>query len=1063
MQQLQFTCKNYSSRLPIPLLGFAALLLISLATPTSSCTEQEKNSLLQFLSELSQDAGLAKLWKEDRDCCSWEGISCNRNKTVIEISLASRGLEGHISQSLGNLTGLQQVNLSYNSLSGGLPLGLVSSSSIIVLDVSFNQLTGELHEPTSSVPGQPLQVLNISSNLFSGQFTSTTWKGMQNLIALNASNNSFTGQIPSHFCNISPSFSVLELCYNKLSGSIPPGLGNCSKLRVLKAGHNYLSGTLPEELFKATLLEHLSFSSNGLQGILDSTHIVKLGKMAILDLGENKFSGMIPDSIGQLTRLQELHLDYNSMSGELPSTLSSCTNLITLDLKSNNFSGEINKVGFSNFPNLKTLDLMWNNFSGTIPESIYSCRNLIALRLSSNKFHGELSKGLGNLKSLSFLSLTNNSFSNLTNTLQILRSSDNLTTLLLGMNFMNETMPDNARFDGFESLRFLAIENCLLSGEIPFWISKLANLELLILQGNQLSGPIPAWINTLEYLFYLDISNNSLTGEIPTTLMKMPMLTSEKTAAHLDPRIFDLPVYEGQSRQYRIPIAFPKVLDLSTNKFTGVIPPDIGQLIALLSLDISFNNLTGPIPPSICNLTNLQMLDLSNNNLTGKIPAALENLHFLSAFNVSNNNLEGPIPTGRQFNTFQNSSFDGNPKLCGSMLVHRCNSAQAPPVSLRKRNKKQIFAIAFGVFFAGIAILLLLGRLLVLIRVNSLTSKNRRGHNQDIETTSINSSSEHELIMMPHGNSNEKKLTFSDIVTATNNFDKEHIIGCGGYGLVYKAELPDGCKLAIKKLNDDMCLMEREFTAEVEALSMAQHDHLVPLRGYCIQGNSRFLIYSFMENGSLDDWLHNRDDDASTFLDWPTRLRIAKGACYGLSYIHNTCKPHIVHRDIKSSNILLDKELKAYVADFGLSRLILPNKTHVTTELVGTLGYIPPEYAHGWVATLRGDIYSLGVVLLELLTGLRPVPVLSTSKELVPWVLEMRSQGKQTEVLDPTLRGTGHEEQMLKVLEIACKCVNYNSSMRPPITEVVSCLESINTGLQTQKSVTMQLTREYCS
>ncbi|RCV05447.1 hypothetical protein SETIT_1G085100v2 [Setaria italica] len=589
MQPLQFPYKNYSSRLPIPSLGFAALLLISLATLTSSCTEQEKNSLLQFVSGLSQDAGLAKLWQVDTDCCNWEGITCNGNKTVIDVSLASRGLEGHISQSLGNLTGLQQVNLSYNLLSGGLALELVSSSSIIVLDVSFNQLNGDLHEFPSSIPGRPLQVLNISSNLFTGQFTSTTWKGMQNLIALNASNNSFTGHIPSHFCNISPSFSVLELSYNKLSGSIPPGLGNCSKLRVLKAGHNYLSGTLPEELFKATLLEHLSFSSNGLQGILDSTHIVKLGKMAILDLGENKFSGMIPDSIGQLTRLQELHLEYSSMSGELPSTLSNCTDLITLDLKCNNFSGELNKVGFSNFPNLKTLDLMWNNFSGTIPESIYSCRNLIALRLSSNKFHGQLSKGLSNLKSLSFLSLTNN----------------------------------------------------------------------------------------------------------------------KKTAAHLDPRVFYLPVYSGPSLQRRIPIAFPKALYLSGNKFTGVIPPEIGHLKALISLDISFNNLTGPIPSSICNLTNLEVLDLSNNNLTGEIPAVLENLYFLAVFNVSNNNLQGPIPTGRQFNTFPNSSFAGNPRMCGPGLNHHCTSVEvglAPTGSRGLCGGDIVFAVSFSVFI-GVGVL----------------------------------------------------------------------------------------------------------------------------------------------------------------------------------------------------------------------------------------------------------------------------------------------------------------------------------------------------------------------
>jgi serine/threonine protein kinase len=301
---------------------------------------------------------------------------------------------------------------------------------------------------------------------------------------------------------------------------------------------------------------------------------------------------------------------------------------------------------------------------------------------------------------------------------------------------------------------------------------------------------------------------------------------------------------------------------------------------------------------------------------------------------------------------------------------------------------------------------------------------------------------------MPQGKEDENKLKFTDILKATNNFDKENVIGCGGYGLVYRAELPDGSKLAIKKLNSEMCLMEREFHAEVDTLSTAQHENLVPLWGYCILGNSRFLVYSYMENGSLDDWLHNRYDDASSFLDWPTRLKIAQGASLGLSYIHDVCSPQIVHRDIKSSNILLDKEFKAYVADFGLARLIRPNQTHVTTELAGTMGYIPPEYGQAWVATLRGDMYSFGVVLLELLTGMRPVPVLSTSKELVPWVLEMRSEGKQVEVLDPELRGTGYEEQMLKVLKAACKCVNHNQFIRPSIMEVVSCLASIDADLQ---------------
>ncbi|KAL5207121.1 hypothetical protein ABZP36_031556 [Zizania latifolia] len=709
MRPFHFPCSRSSSKLPTDLLGFALVLVLCVASSIGSCTDQEKSFLLQFLAGLSEDGGLAMSWQNDTDCCTWEGITCSTDMTITDVLLASKGLEGHISPSLANLPGLLRLNLSHNSLSGKLPLEeLVLSSSSIILDVSFNRLSGDLQELSAQTTIRPLQVLNISSNLFTGQFPSSIWGVMKNLVALNASNNSFTGHIPSNFCTNSPSFDLLELSYNQFSGSIPTGLGSCSKLRVLKAGHNNLSGTLPDELFNATSLEYLSFADNNLHGTLEGENVVKLSKLATLDLGDNKFCCEIPESIGQLKRLKELHLNHNKMYGSVPSTLANCTSLITIDLRSNNFSGELTNVNFSNLPNLNTLDLLQNNFSGKIPESIYSCSNLTALRLSSNKFHGQLSKGLGNLKSLSFLSLTNNGFTNIANALQILRSSNNLTTLLMGLNFRNERMPDDDSIDGFENLQVLSLSKCSLSGKIPRWLPKLSSLEVLLLDSNQLTGTIPDWISSLHFLFYLDISNNSLMGEIPTALVQMPMLMSEKAAAQWDPRAFELSIYTYLSLQYRMVSAFPKVLNLGSNELTGLIPPEIGQLKALLSLDLSFNKLSGDIPQSICNLTNLLILDLSSNNLTGTIPASVNNLNFLSKFNISNNDLEGPVPDAGQLSTFPSTSFDGNPRLCGPMLARHCGSAKTPFVSTKQTNDKAVsplaFMIPFGAFF-GLGVL----------------------------------------------------------------------------------------------------------------------------------------------------------------------------------------------------------------------------------------------------------------------------------------------------------------------------------------------------------------------
>ncbi|KAK1614947.1 hypothetical protein QYE76_020464 [Lolium multiflorum] len=518
---------------------------------------------------------------------------------ITNIFLAAKGLEGPISQSLGILAELQYLDLSHNSLYGALPLELVSSSSMIILDVSFNQLNGTLGGLSSSTPSWPLQVLNISSNLFIGEFPSSMWKTMANLVTLNASNNSFTGQIPTQLCNTSPFITVLDLSFNKFSGSIPPGLGDCSMLRELRAGYNNISGTLPDELFNVTSLEYLSFPNNGLGGVLDSARIVSLRNLVTLDLAENILSGKIPKSIGHLQRLEELHLNNNNMSGELPSTLSNCTNLITIDLKINHFSGELTKFNFSNLPNLRTLDLYLNDFNNTVPDSIYSCSNLIALRLSSNKLDGQLSPRIGDLKSLSFLSLDTNFFRNITNALHILKNSRNLTTLLIGGNFKGELMPNDDIFDGFENLQFPEKTMQPLS------------------HTHRKGFPTAFFSLALALLAYLACPTSSCTEQEKSSLLQL---------------LAGLSWDGGLMASWRS--------DLDCCRWEGI---TCSPNRTVTDVSLASRGLEGSISPFLCNLTGLLRLNLSGNSLSGGLPLGLVQSSSIIVLDVSFNSLTGDL------------------------------------------------------------------------------------------------------------------------------------------------------------------------------------------------------------------------------------------------------------------------------------------------------------------------------------------------------------------------------------------------------------------------------------
>ncbi|WCJ39263.1 Leucine-rich receptor-like protein kinase family protein [Euphorbia peplus] len=1044
------------------------LLLLQSCCADAICDQRDYDSLYPFFANVS--ASLPLNWSSSMDCCLWEGVECEGNDDrVIRLSLPSRGITGILSPSLVNLTGVLVLNLSHNHFSGPIPAGLFSLPRLQIVDLSYNRLSGEL--PNNVIDESPMetQIVDLSSNFLKGVLPSNSFLQLAgNLSRFNVSNNSLRGEIPPNVCfRSSRSLTVLDFSNNDFSGNIPSGIGQCSNLRVFSAGFNNLSGAIPEDIYEAVLLERLSLPVNRLSGSI-SDALVNLNQLRVLDLFSNQLIGRIPEGIGKLSNLEQLQLHINNLTGSIPPSLINCTKLVTLNLRVNFLVGELSACDFSKFSQLSILDLGNNNFTGTLPSSLYSCKSLKAVRLAFNRLTGQFSPEIQALESLSFLSVSSNNLTNLTGAIQIMMGCKNLTTLILSVNFNNETIPDDENIrnlDGFENLQVLALGASNLSGQVPTWLAKLKNLEVLDLSVNRITGSIPSWLGGLTSLFYLDLSGNFLSGELPKELGDLYTLALQGANELIDRSYLPLPVFaqpnNASYQQYNQLSSLPPAIYTGDNNLSGNIPSELGKLKFLHVLDLRNNNFSGIIPDQISNLTNLEQLVLSGNHLAGEIPGSLKALNFLSSFTVANNSLHGPIPTGGQFDTFPASSFSGNPRLCGPVVQRSCSNSSGPigPTAPHySKNIKLILGLVIGICF-GIGLLAAVLALWIL----SNRKVNPRGDSDDFQMDTFSSSSysmfpqadkDISLVLLFPNNTDEiKDLTISELLKATDNFDQANIVGCGGFGLVYKATMPNGTKLAVKKLSAEMGIMEREFKAEVEALSTAKHENLVSLQGYCVHAGSRLLIYSYIENGSLDYWLHEKVDGPSQ-LDWPTRLKIVHGASKGLAYMHQTCEPHIVHRDIKSSNILLDDKFKAYVADFGLARLILPYHTHVTTELVGTLGYIPPEYGQAWVATLRGDIYSFGVVMLELLTGKRPVEVFKSkmARELISWVQQMRNEGKQDEVFDPHLRGKGFDDEMLKVLDMACMCVNKNPLKRPTIKDIVDWLENLGLDKNQNKS-----------
>ncbi|GMH14173.1 hypothetical protein Nepgr_016014 [Nepenthes gracilis] len=684
--------------------------------------EQDHESLLAFHASVSSSSDSLN-WTSASSCCLWEGITCDGEGKVSRLWLPSRALKGNITLSLGRLSHLSQLNLSHNSLSGSLSNGLFGSlDSLEIIDLSFNLLSGTLASSMSSSGSFPatIRIIDISSNQFHGVIQSSFFSMASNLTSFNASNNYFTGPIPQSICASYSLLRTLDFSSNNFNGQlINGGLGACSELQVFRAGFNSLSGSLPDDIYSVKALREISVPANGLSGAIGDG-IVGLTNITVIELFSNNFSGTIPHDIGKLSNLEHLLLHINNLSGSIPPSLMNCTQLVKLILRVNSMEGEVSKLDFSKLLRLQTLDLGNNFFTGNLPETLYSCKSLTAIRVADNNLSGEISTKLCALPSLSFLSLSNNTFSNVTMALRNLAGCKNLNTLTLSKNFYDETLPGNESFIGPEELQMvqiLALGGCNFVGQVPAWIANLKALEVLDLSSNKITGSIPGWMGNLSSLFYLDLSSNLLSGEFPLQLTRLPAIRSQKFADKLYRSYLELPVFVAANnaswQQYNQLASLPPAIYLQNNSLHGNIPSEIGQFQNLYVLDLSHNEFSGIIPVQISNLTNLEMLHLYQNNLTGEIPESLTNLHFLSKFNVSFNNLQGEIPTGGQFDTFLESSFEGNPGLCGRILNRSCSNQ--PATTNRSTDdseglNKKVFGISFGVYFcfSGISMALAL-------------------------------------------------------------------------------------------------------------------------------------------------------------------------------------------------------------------------------------------------------------------------------------------------------------------------------------------------------------------
>ncbi|XP_073142230.1 leucine-rich repeat receptor protein kinase HPCA1 isoform X2 [Henckelia pumila] len=863
---------------------------------------------------------------------------------------------------------------------------------------------------------------------------------------------------------------------------------SCNNARVTSLGLSTMGliGKMSGDIGGLTELISLDLSFNtGLTGPL-SPQLGDLQKLTILILAGCSFTNAIPSELGNLSELTFLALNTNNLTGEIPPSLGKLSKLYWLDLAENQLKGPLpvssnETLGLDLLKKAKHFHFNKNQLSGQIPEQLFSSdMSLIHLLFDGNKFEGNIPSTLGLVQSLEVLRLDRNSLkgsvpSNLNNLTKI-------TELNLAHNILSGILPN---LTGMNSLNYVDLSNNTFKrSEAPDWFSTLSSLNTLVIEYGPLQGSVPPEIFNLPQIEQVKLRNNAfadkldMSGKVSEQLELVDLKNNDISSVTLGSE------YKSALELIGNPVCSASLentvycqIQQSARPYTTSLANCGSQLCeADKKLNPQSCECAYPYEGTLYFRAPL-FRELSNASLFHSLEMSLWLKLGLSPGSVS---VQNPFFNVDDYLQVQLGLFPSNSKYFNRSEVQRLGFALsnqtfkpsaefgpyffiASPYIFGDDHRRPHFSLTTiaGISTAGAFLVLLLAGL----GIYALRQKRRA--EQAISVSKPFAS------WIPRGKDSggapqlkgARWFSYDELKKCTNNFFESNEIGSGGYGKVYRGMLSSGKMVAIKKAQQASMQGGLEFKTEIELLSRVHHKNLVGLVGFCFEQGEQVLVYEFMANGTLRENLTGRN---GAHLDWKRRIRVALGSARGLAYLHELAHPPIIHRDVKSTNILLDENLTAKVADFGLSKLVSEtSKGHVSTQVKGTLGYLDPEYYMTQQLTEKSDVYSFGVVMLELISAKQPI---EKGKYIVREIRTAMDKHDEShyglrEMMDPTIRNTPNLIGFSIFVDLAMQCVEESGSDRPTMNEVVKTLESIlhNDGLNTNSTSASSSATEFGS